>query len=454
MPGQLQWHIWVAMRFECKGPGYLLDFGKNSMPHNEKHSGIIITTSKGADMFSHIAPSAFVDFQIVDAATIDRSARLFALTSEWDVLRKDIGLETRFNSPAAFLNRLRKYQNCQYGMYPFAILDSISDRLACVVVGEIGRDKRSHRVGPMNFRSVNLTKIRVGESGVIHNAQQERLTRVFDGISRLLSERSIDVFEILNVRRKTQCHEILCLALGKWRTTQREKNRWQAVLVDSETGERLVRHSSKTRNTLRRKDKKLAHEFDGDLFVETVSKAEQIDYFIHEASKIVSQSYQAGLGIGVREGDEAFRDYLYELAAEGVLRSYVLRGKGRPIAYVHGDLQGGVYCLWATSYLEDFKEFSPGIVLLNRVLNTLADEGVEVFDFGWGDAAYKEMLGNRRLETVDLRFFRRGWRSSLEYWVDRSLLEIDRRLRLFLHDNGMFNSLRSIWRNSILKRAR
>ena len=424
------------------------------MPHNEKHSGIILTTSKGVVFFSRVATSAFADFEIVNTTTIDRSARLSALTSEWDVLRKAVGLETRFNSPAAFLNRARKYQNHQYGMHPFAILDSISDRLACVVIGEIGRDKRSHGAGPMSFRSVNLTKIRVSESGVIHNAQQESLIRVFDVISRLLSEGSIDVFEILDVIKGTQCHDFACLALGKWRSTQREKNRWQVILVDSKTGERLVRNSSKTRSDFRRRDKKLAHEFDGDLVVETVSRTEQIDYFIHEASKIVLQSYQAGLGIGVREGDEAYRDYLYELASEGVLRSYLLRGKGRPIAYLQGDLQGRVYRPWATSYLEDFKEFRPGIVLWVRVINALADEGVEAVDLGWGDAAYKEQLGNRRLETVDLRFFRGGWRSSLEYWVDRSLLEIDRRLRLILNENGVFNSLRSIWRDSILKRAR
>jgi CelD/BcsL family acetyltransferase involved in cellulose biosynthesis len=180
--------------------------------------------------------------------------------------------------------------------------------------------------------------------------------------------------------------------------------RWSARLLDRASGERVDNHSSKTRWTFRKLDRKCVEAFDGDVELETATAVDHVDAFIADSLGIIRNTYQAALPIGVKDNPE-YRELLREMAEAGALRGYLLRGGGQPLAYVLGDRWGTTFSLWATAFLPDHRRLSPGIVTLRRVMDSLASEGVAVFDFGWGEAEYKKKLGDHRADETDYSLY-------------------------------------------------
>lgn len=148
-------------------------------------------------------------------------------------------------------------------------------------------------------------------------------------------------------------------------------------------------------------------EFNDELEFVVVTGPGQTDAFVRDAAKIVSQTYQLALDIGLRD-DAPTRVYLQTLASEGTLRGYMFRSNNTAIAYVVGDVTSDVFHLWATSYLPNYAKLSPGILLLIKVFDALTKEGVALFDFGHGDAEYKRILGNLELRQEDHRIYGAG----------------------------------------------
>ena len=73
-----------------------------------------------------------------------------------------------------------------------------------------------------------------------------------------------------------------------------------------------------------------------------------------------------------------------------VLRVYVLAVEGRAIASAFGIAEGNSLILYQTSYIQsEYDKYSPGVLLLIHMMETLADEGCQVFDFSIGDEPYK-----------------------------------------------------------------
>ena len=74
----------------------------------------------------------------------------------------------------------------------------------------------------------------------------------------------------------------------------------------------------------------------------------------------------------------------------GVLRVYALAVEGRAIASAFGITEGNSLILYQTSYIQsEYDKYSPGVLLLIHMMEKLADEGCQVFDFSIGDEPYK-----------------------------------------------------------------
>ncbi|MGJ8587633.1 MAG: GNAT family N-acetyltransferase [Yoonia sp.] len=167
--------------------------------------------------------------------------------------------------------------------------------------------------------------------------------------------------------------------------------------------------------------------------------------------KIVSQTYQLALDIGLRD-DEATRVYLQTLAREGTLRGYMFQSNNTAIAYVVGDVTSGVFHLWATSYLPGYAKLSPGILLLNKAFDALTEEGVELFDFGHGDAEYKRILGNLESQQEDHGIYSAGLTPSAAFLIHDAVENLRKWARDVLVGAGQLDQFRRRWRR-FLRRA-
>jgi CelD/BcsL family acetyltransferase involved in cellulose biosynthesis len=157
----------------------------------------------------------------------------------------------------------------------------------------------------------------------------------------------------------------------------------------------------KTRQDLRRQERRLAKEAGGSLDSRTYHEPKDVGAFIAAAQEVSQKTYQRHLlGMGVRD-DEKTRNKLGAAARAGWLRSYGLFCRGQPIAFMHGYLYGGTYYSEEIGYDPAWSDWSVGNVLHSLVVKDLIEvaHGVRQFDFLYGDNPNKQRLSNAaRLE--------------------------------------------------------
>ncbi len=156
------------------------------------------------------------------------------------------------------------------------------------------------------------------------------------------------------------------------------------------SAEYFGKFSSKTRNTFKRKEKKL-----GAIKVVRCSNVEQVADFLRDAHQISENTWQTEqFGLRVKNDPCDLAQFTF-LASQGALRSYLLYQDGTPMAFIIGNQHRGLYRYEEVGFDRKYHALSPGQVLLLKVLDDMfGDNPPECFDFGMGDADYKRMLAN------------------------------------------------------------
>jgi CelD/BcsL family acetyltransferase involved in cellulose biosynthesis len=97
-----------------------------------------------------------------------------------------------------------------------------------------------------------------------------------------------------------------------------------------------------------------------------------------------------------------YRDLTTALDGTGRLRFAELLLDGSPVASHHGFMLAGRFLYYKPTFELARARWSPGQVLLRRLIARAAEEGATEFDFGLGDEDYKRRYATRRrvLRTV------------------------------------------------------
>jgi hypothetical protein len=367
--------------------------------------------------------------------------RVDAMCEEWSVLRSSSGPATRFNDPVRVVRRIvftARPENS--GPNTTYVILARQDDAIVVFISDIHK-------GP------TITRMEVPQTGILVGRGHRVSEMCSEIVQTALSRGVADQVHVRNLRVDHPVFD----RLKQWRSlgargSSEPKIRWWATLLNSDTGERVDKHSGKTRANLRKLDRRFVGAFDGEAELELVTRPEQVDGFVNDAVGIIRETYQASLGIGVQD-TEAYRALLREMAETGALRGYVMRGKGSPIAYVVGDRWGTAFTLWATSFLPEFRKLAPGIVTLRRVMDSLATEGVAEFDFGWGDAEYKKKLGDHHTNEEDIVLYAKRPLPTLAFMAGRTKRAAKARTDQFMATHGLRDRLKRIWRKKLVGSA-
>ncbi len=374
-------------------------------------------------------------------------ARAGALLGEWDALRRRLGIASRFNDPAGFLRGVAG----RHGV-PCVLAARAGDVLA-VVVATLEHAPLVHKIGYLKVPTPKLKTMRVAETGLLCDATPAALDAVVATLRALVASRAVDHLAIHNLPLDhplaKRFGEVAAAGSG---AVPVQRGRWRTRLLDPVTGAKLVHHSGKTRHKLRKRSSTFDEAFGGEVRLVRIEKEDQIDGFVRAATGIIRQTYQAALGIGVKD-TPPYRQLLADLAAAGQLCGYLLEARGEAVAYLVGDVQDGTFRLWATSFLPQHWELGPGVVLLWRVLEELAGRGVALFDFGFGEAEYKAMLGSERIEEGDWRIYAKGLRGRAACLSDRATGAADAFARRLLRSRNLVQRVKKAWRQRMEKGA-
>ncbi len=164
------------------------------------------------------------------------------------------------------------------------------------------------------------------------------------------------------------------------------------------------------RDNLKRYDRKFARDIGARAEVRKYHRSEQAGAAAADLELVASRSYQRGLGGGFRMAEDG---PLMELGlADEWFRAWVLAIEGKAVAYEMGTVRGGSYVLGAKGYDPDYGRMHVGKVLQVAVLRDLCDDPeVDVLDFGFGDADYKERMADRGWDEADILIYGRTRRA-------------------------------------------
>jgi CelD/BcsL family acetyltransferase involved in cellulose biosynthesis len=195
---------------------------------------------------------------------------------------------------------------------------------------------------------------------------------------------------------------------------------------------------SRHRYRLRKERKRI-----GAYTVRRYTQPDEVDDLLTAAHAVSQKSWQSHqLGLRIWNNDRE-RAQLTLLATLGALRSYVLFCEAQPAAFVLSHQWHGVYHYDELGFDRSLAQLNPGKVLLQEILTDLMTEDrPHTFDFGLGDADYKQFFGNEQSRSATIWMFPPGLRSA---WQTASINASSRAgdlAREFLNKTGWYASLR------------
>ncbi len=206
-----------------------------------------------------------------------------------------------------------------------------------------------------------------------------------------------------------------------------------------------TKFSSKTRNTFKRKQKKI-----GTTRLVRISEPAQIAEFLELAHTISQRTWQSEkLGLRIHNNDAELR-FFTVLATQQSLRSYLLFVDDKPAAFLIGTQHKGQFNYEEVGYDRDFSDRSPGQVLLLQVLeDLLSDNPPHVFDFGGGSADYKQLFATTKSTSGTIWLVPPGVWPQLCLAYLRGCRLLDRTVRIVAKKLGATTLLRQLIRGKL-----
>jgi hypothetical protein len=223
--------------------------------------------------------------------------------------------------------------------------------------------------------------------------------------------------------------------------------------LSGETGFSVASLSKNEQYNLRRAAAKLSRDFRSQT-IELFSAPGEVTRLMRDAEVVARKSYQRGIGVGFTQSS-IVRSRLEFEAQNGWLRAYVFYLDDHPCAFWIGSLRNQVFLSDYLAFDPAYAKYRPGWYLMVKVMEELCGEThdgspvVKKFDFGIGDARYKETLSNHHRQESTVYIFAPSMKAL---WVNalRSVTGmINRSAKDFMQTSPLFGKIKRMWRMSV-----
>lgn len=231
----------------------------------------------------------------------------------------------------------------------------------------------------------------------------------------------------------------------------------ELMLVPDSVDEVYSRMSGARRKHLKSSARKLQEHPGGTLKIVCYRDVSEIDRLFHDAEEIAKRTYQRGLGAGFFDSSDV-RMRLELAARKGWLRATVLYIGDRPVAFWIGMLYGTTFVSEYMGYDPEFRQSSPGMVLIMRVIEGFCShangDNVKELDFGLGHAEYKAALCSKNWLEASMFIFSPTVKGLLLKSMRVATRVADGTARKALSSTKFLPQLKRLWRDRLAKHAR
>jgi hypothetical protein len=307
---------------------------------------------------------------------------------------------------------------------------SVATQIIGWFIGVREPSKATLHIGPVTLFSYAQPRLRMlGDYGFISRSASCDAAPLSQALSLLLQQtKEYDAIFLQAVSSGSILREVVTSlrVSGAVHVRSEYPERMRHRLVPKETFDAYIQSLSKsTRQTFRYSLKKLREYCDGDLTLGVFDAPESIQNFIYEASQIARTTYQQKrLGLGFTNSTGvAVR---LRIAAElGWTKSFTLRCRGSPVAYIEGYQAGGTWVAYQIGFVPEWANRSVGTVCQLEAIKYLMDAEPmrpRVIDYLEGDSDFKRRLCNVTTTETSFMITKRSFRASV-YFHAQVMLE-------------------------------
>jgi hypothetical protein len=370
-----------------------------------------------------------------------------SIKEDWEILLDKYNLSNVYITPDFFLRLFNSRAN---NAKPNIILFKKGNSPKAMIVGWEKETKIDCKIGYLKTKTPKLKTFEIEIGGLITNDTVESEKILENYLCGLLEKKEVELISIDHLSATNPCWNTLKEKIAvKRKAVYRDSVKWKAKIIDKNTGEILGLFSKKTEQKFRRKDKKFRKFFNENIKFKEISSLDEVDYFIENANIIDNNSYHKAMGISVKK-DFHYYNMFHSMAEGKYFRGYLLFANNKPIAYYYGVLYDGMFYAFNTSYNNEYRQLSPGIFLLRRMIELFIKENVAVIHFGYGDSPYKRMFGNEVVEEATFRIYSSGIKAQFAQLLDKTTLTTTYKLSEFLDKLHLLNKIKKTWRNKLL----
>jgi hypothetical protein len=363
----------------------------------------------------------------------------------WEQMQRD----ELYPAPNADIdNYLSVVDSMKDSVQPYVMIICRNDEPKAMVIGRIGRQVIPCNVGYRSILNISLRCLTVVYRGVLGSPNTETCSELIKELMRMLGRRQTDVILFSHLPIDSEIYHLARSAAPLFCRDcfPVQHLHWKSYLSDSY--EEFLRSLSKnTRHNIRRYQSRLVNKYGNRLSVKCFTEDSQIDHLFKDTVEVAKKTYQHGLGstfvdnAGIRNRVKLFVD-------RKLLVAYVLYIDDKPCAFWNGIRYGKTFFTWTTGYDPTFQNDRLGLILLVRLIEALCkDQNVDVLDFGFGDAQYKQSLSDISWTEATIYIFAPRVYPVLVNMLRSSITGLSRGIAYALDRTGLTGWTKRRWRN-------
>jgi hypothetical protein len=379
---------------------------------------------------------------------MDYSVRIFRNAEEIETLRP-FWTQWQVHPNSDLDHFLLICQNRSSAVSPYIIVVYRGERPVAMLVSRLEDGEVAPAIGYFRPFRLPVKRLAVVYHGVLGELNEEIGGVLLQGLKGASKLHGADVVELFHLPKKSP---LLRAALSKipwiWRDGSPAWSIHWELTLPKRPASLLQAISSKHRAWLRRKMRELEKAYPDSVNYRTYSPGESIPQLCEKLEEVARLTYQRSLSAGFID-DPEHRARLELFSRSGGLRAWILSVDGSPKAYALGVAYGDTFHFWMTGYDQAFRKFEAGTLIFLHRVDALIEEGVVKFDFGLGDAAYKQRFGDRSWEEGSLRLYSRslkGLVARTSVGMVESAATVGRKIAGRL---GVVTKLKTAWRRWI-----
>ncbi len=334
------------------------------------------------------------------------------------------------------------------GAEPLAVIVEQDGRVGAAAIGRLERATLPAKVG---YRTVYAPRLRVltVPLGASTAADDSAAAALVDALHGLLEGGEADVLSLLGVSVDSPLHRNATARAGVRRELfTRRTQHWRLELPES-FEDFLASRSKSTRESVKRYGKRLEKTFGDRLRLDVLSEPGHLERILQDLDTVAAKTYQAGLGVAFANADEQRRRLTLGLE-RGWFRAWVLYLDEQPVAFWPGYVYNRTFTIGIPGYDPAYAEHRVGTYVQMRLIGDLcANAGVDVVDYGRGDAEYKRRFGSESWEEQDVIAFAPTFRALRVNATRNAIVGAGRGAQAALAKLGLADRVKKRWRERL-----